>query len=146
VTLVETMQFARLAAFDVTGLTEGVFPRRVAIDPPPNRVSYVGPHNATVTVAITRRTSEHKFDERPVEVIGVANAVTSPRTVDVTVLGAPEVVRALRADQIIPRADLTKVKGLNLKETPHGTARVPLEVDLGRAEIEIQPPIVSVRW
>lgn len=146
VTLVETMQFARLAAFDVTGLTDGVFPRRVAIDPPPNRVQYTGPQNATVTVTIVRSMSEHKFDERPVEVIGVANAVTSPRTVDVTVVGAPEVVRALRADQVIPRADLSKVKGFNLKETPHGTLRVPLEVDLAKAEVEIQPPIVSVRW
>ena len=145
-TLVETMQFARLAAFDVTGLTEGVFPRRVAIDPAPNRVQFTGPQNATVTVTIVRSTSEHKFDERPVEVIGVANAVTSPRTVDVTVVGAPEVVRALRADQVIPRADLSKVKGFNLKETPHGTLRVPLEIDLAKAEVEIQPPIVSVRW
>lgn len=144
--LVETMQFARLAAFDVTGLTEGVFPRRVAIDPAPNRVAYTGPQNATVTVTIARRTSEHKFDERPVEVIGVTNAVTSPRTVDVTVTGPPEVVRALRADQVIPRADLSKVKGWNLKETPHGTTTVPLEVDLGKAEVEIQPPVVSVRW
>ena len=144
--LVETMQFARLAAFDVTGLTEGVFPRRVAIDPPPNRVSYTGPQSATVTVTIVRRMSEHKFDKRPVEVIGVTNAVTSPRTVDVTVVGAPEVVRALRDDQIIPRVDLTKVKGLDLEKTPHGTVRAPVEVDLGKAEMEIQPPIVSVRW
>jgi hypothetical protein len=144
--LVETMQFARLAAFDVTGLTEGVFPRRVAIDAPPNRVAYQGPQSATVTVTIARRTSEHKFDERPVEVIGIAGAVTSPRTVDITVVGAPEVVRALRSDQIIPRVDLNKLKGLNLKETPHGSTRVPVEVDLGRAEVEIQPPIVSVRW
>jgi hypothetical protein len=145
-TLVETMQFARLAAFDVTGLTEGVFPRRVAIDPPPNRVQFTGPQSANVTVTIVRRTSEHKFDERPVEVIGMTNAVTSPRHVDVTVVGAPEVVRALRADQVIPRVDLTKVKGLDLKETPHGTTRVPVEVDLGKAEVEVQPPIVSVRW
>ncbi len=146
ISLVETMQFARLAAFDVTGLTEGVFPRRVAIDPPPNRVAYTGPQSATVTVTIARRTSEHKFDERPVEVIGVTNAITHPRSVDVTVIGAPEVVRGLRADQVIPRVDLTKIKGLDLKETPHGTTRVPVEVDLGKAEIEIQPPIVSVRW
>jgi YbbR domain-containing protein len=146
VSLVEVMQFARLAAFDVTGLTAGVFPRRVAIDAPPNRISYIGPQRATVSVTIARRTSERKFDSRPVEVIGIAQAVVSPRTVDVTVIGPPEVVRALKDAQVIPRADLNQVSGLNLKEQHHGSARVALDVDIGRAEVEVQPPVVMVRW
>ena len=47
VSLVETMQFVRLAAFDVSGLTEGVYRRPIAMDAPPNRISYIGPKNAT---------------------------------------------------------------------------------------------------
>jgi YbbR domain-containing protein len=144
--VVEVMQFARLSAFDVSGLTEGVWPRRIAIDAPPARVGYEGPQSADVKVTIARRVSESKFAERPVEVVGVPGAVATPRTVDVTVFGAPEVVRALRAEQIIPRADVSTVKGLNLEKTPHGSASVRLTVDLNKAEAEIQPPSVTVKW
>lgn len=144
--VVEVMQFARLSAFDVSGLTEGTWSRRIAIDAPPNRVNYVGPQSATVKVTIARRVSESKFAERPVEVLGMAGAVANPRTADVTVIGPPEVVRALRAEQVIPQADLATVKGLNLKETPHGSVSVKLTVSLSQAESEIQPPTVTVKW
>jgi len=142
--LVEVLQFARLAPFDVTGLTEGAYRRPIAIDAPPARVSYIGPQSATVTVTIARRLSEARFAKRPVEVVGVANAVITPRAVDVTVLGPPEVVRALRAEQVVPRADIGTVPGVDLKS--HGAASVKVTVDLARAEAEVQPPSVNVRW
>jgi YbbR domain-containing protein len=144
--MVEVMQFARLAPFDVSGLTEGVYRRRIAIDAPPNRVSYIGPQSATVTVTIARRVSEVKFAKRPVEVVGVANAVITPRTVDVTVIGAPEVVHPLRPELVVPLADLSRVPGINLKEQKHGAATVPVHVDLAQAETAVQPPTVRVQW
>src|SRR5262249_25162509 len=52
--LVEVLQFARLAAFDVTGLTEGIYRRRLAIDDPPPRVRILGSKSATVTVVVAR--------------------------------------------------------------------------------------------
>lgn len=146
VSLVEVMQFARLAAFDVSGLTEGVYRRRIAIDAPPNRINFIGPQSATVTVTIARRVTEVRFTRRPVEVIGLANGAVTPRFVDVMVIGPPEVVRALRADQVVPRADLTRVQGLDLKEQKHGSATVEVVVDLAHAESEVQPPSVNVRW
>jgi hypothetical protein len=146
VSLVEVMQFARLAAFDVSGLTEGVYRRRIAIDTPSNRTAYIGPQSATVTVSIARRVTEAKFSRRPVEVVGVATATVNPRFVDVTVIGPPEVVRALRAEQVVPRADLTRVPGLDLKDQKHGSALVKLSVDLAHAEAEVQPPSVDVHW
>ncbi|MEB2322925.1 MAG: CdaR family protein [Sorangiineae bacterium] len=146
VSLVEVMQFARLSAFDVSGLTEGVYRRRLAIDAPPSRVSYVGPHSATVTVTILRRTSEAKFARRPVEVTGVPNGITTPHAVDVTVIGPPEVVRALRADQVVPTVDLSKVPGIDLANQKHGSALVPVRVDIADADAEIQPPSVTVKW
>lgn len=142
--LVEVMQFARLAPFDVSGLSEGSHRRRIAIDAPPSRVRFIGPTSASVTVTIARRLSEARFENRPVEVIGVVGATVVPRTVDVTVVGPPEIVRALKSDQVIPRADLTAIPELNL--TRHGTSVVKLSVDLVRAEAEIQPPSVNVRW
>jgi len=143
--LVEVMQFARLAPFDVSGLSEGTHRRRIAIDAPPSRVRFIGPSSANVTVHIARRLSEARFEKRPVEVIGIPGATTVPRTVDVTVLGPPEIVRALRAEQVVPRADLTKMQGVDL-EARHGTAVVKVTVELARAEAEIQPPTVYVRW
>jgi hypothetical protein len=140
------MQFARLAAFDVSGQAAGVYRRQIAIDAPPNRVRYLGPKSATVTVTVTRRVSEVKFTNRPVEVVGIPNAVLSPRSVDVTVIGPPEVVRALRAEQVIPKVDLSQVQGLDLKTQKRGSEMVKVTVDLARAETEIQPPQVNVKW
>ncbi|MDQ2642286.1 MAG: CdaR family protein [Myxococcota bacterium] len=142
--LIEVMQFARLAPFDVSGLSEGTHRRRIAIDAPPSRVRFIGPTSAAVSVVIARRLSEAKFENRPVEVVGVVGATVVPRTVDVTVVGPPEIVRALKADQVVPRADLTAIPELNL--TRHGTAVVKLSVELVKAEAEIQPPSVNVRF
>lgn len=145
VSLVEVLQFARLAPFDVTGLTEGVWPRRIALDSPPNRVSYLGPQSATVTVTIVRRKTDKLFADRKVEVIGSGRATVVPETVDVTVVGAPEVVRALRDDQVVPRADLSKLPKESLEQA-HGSAVVPVTVELANVEAEAQPPTVTVKW
>ena len=145
VSLVEVIQSARLAPFDVTGLTEGVWPRRIALDPPPSRVSYLGPQSATVTVTIVKRTSEKQFANRRVEVIGTGRAVVVPQAVDVTVIGPPEVVRALREEQIVPRADLTKVLEERGEEA-HGSVIVPVTVELADVEAKVQPPTVTVKW
>ncbi len=142
--LVEVIQFARLAPFDVSGLTEGVYRRRIAIDAPPSRVTYVGPQSASVSVSIARRVVEVKFTRRPVEVVGLKGARATPDTVDIAVTGPPEVVRALRADQVVPRADLTKTPGLDLER--RGASSIALSVDLANASADIQPPTVTVRW
>lgn len=143
--LVEVLQFARLAAFDVTGLTEGVYRRRLAIDDPPTRVRYLGPKSATVTVVIARRQTEVKFDRRAVEIVGLPRARAIPTQVDVTVTGPPEVVAALRADQIVPRVDIASA-GVDLATQPHGSTTLKPRVELGSAEAECQPPVVTVRW
>jgi hypothetical protein len=144
--LVEVLQFARLAAFDVTGLTEGVYRRRLAIDDPPTRVRYLGAKSATVTVVVARRQTEAKFDRRAVEVVGgMAHARAIPALVDVTVSGPPEVVAALRQDQIVPRVDLASA-GVDVHATPHGSTTLKVRVELGNAEAECQPPTVTVRW
>jgi hypothetical protein len=109
-------------------------------------VKWIGPSSVSVAVTIARRLAEARFENRPVEVVGVAGGSTAPRTVDVSVFGPPEVVRALKADQVVPRADLKSVAGLDLKEQRHGSVVVKLGVELMHAEAEIQPPSVNVRW
>jgi YbbR domain-containing protein len=143
VSVVEVLQFARLAAFDVSGLSEGAHKRRLSIDAPPTRVRYLGPAAATVTVTVARRLSERVFAERPVEVIGPASALVVPRSVEVTVIGPPEVVQALKPEQVVPRADLSKI---DLKEQRHGSSVAAVSVELGGAEAKVQPPSVTVKW
>jgi YbbR domain-containing protein len=144
--LVEVMQSARLAPFDVSGLSEGVHRRRLAVDAPPARVKFIGPSAVTVAVTVARRLAEARFENRPIEVVGVTGGVVTPRSVDISVFGAPEVVRALRAEQVVPRADVKTVPGIDLKEMRHGSVVVKLTVELMHAETEIQPPTVNVKW
>lgn len=142
--MVETTQFVRLAPFDATGLTEGIYRRPIAIDAPPNRVSFIGPRNATVTVTIGRRLAEARFTKRVVEVIGMPNAVVLPRMVDVSIIGPPEIVRSLRAEQVVPRVDITKLAGVDPKT--HSSITAEVKVDIAEAEAEVQPPTVTVKW
>jgi YbbR domain-containing protein len=143
--LVEVMQFVRLAAFDVTGLTEGLYRRPIAIDAPPQRVTYLATTSTTVTVRIARRVHEAKFERLAVEVVGVANGTTNPKHVMVTVIGPPEVVRALRAEQVVPRVDISTLPP-EVRDAKHGSVAARVTVDIGNAESQIQPPTVTVKW
>jgi YbbR domain-containing protein len=143
--LVEVVQFARLAPFDVSGLTEGTYRRPIAIDAPPNRITYLGAKSAMVEVSIARRVTEAKFNRLKVEVVGVPRGTSNPRTVNVTLIGPPEVVRALRAEQVVPRADVGKL-GVNPETRLHGSMVVEVTVDVAHAQGEIQPPTVTVKW
>jgi hypothetical protein len=140
------MQFARLAAFDATGLTEGVYRRRLAIDEPPNRVKYLGPTSAVVTATVARRQTAATFTKLPVQILGTPpGAIPTPRTVDVTVTGSPEVVAALRTDQVVPRVDLASA-GIDATVQRHGQTTLKVRVDLAEADAQAQPPTVLVKW
>ncbi|HSC88011.1 MAG TPA: CdaR family protein [Polyangiaceae bacterium] len=145
VSRVEVMQFARLAPFDLSGLREGRFPRRLSIEPPPEQVRYLGSQTATVTVEVSRRRAEKVFVNRPVMVVGPASGVVVPRTVDVTVLGLPELVKSLRDEQVVPQVNL-EFSGYWVPGAGHGSATVPVTVILAGAQVEVQPPSVMVRW
>lgn len=143
--LVEVLQFVRLAAFDVSGKTDGIYRHPLALDAPSQRLQYLGPASATVTVTIGRQLLQRWFTKRDISVIGPARGQTEPKSVDVTVTGAPEVINALRDEMIVPRVDLASA-GIDLKEQRHGSLVLPVRVDLASVEIEIQPPTVSVSW
>jgi len=143
--MVEVMQHARLAAFDVTGLTEGLYRRPIAIEAPPQRVTYLGITSTTVTVRIARRTHEAKFERLPVEVVGVTSGSTNPKHVMVTVVGPPEVVRALRAEQVVPRVDVAALPP-EQRSAKHGSVVARVTVDVASVEAQVQPPTVTVKW
>ena len=143
--LVQVMQFVRMAAFDVSGKTDGVYRHRLKLDPPGQRLQYLGPDTATVEVVIARRLVQRKFTKRNVVALGPGRMKTEPGSVDVTVTGPPEVINGLRDEMVVPRVDIATAPP-ELKDQRHGSTVLPVRVDLGGAEIEIQPPTVSVLW
>ncbi|MEY2929397.1 MAG: hypothetical protein RL033_146 [Pseudomonadota bacterium] len=142
---VEVMQFVRVAAFDVGGKTDGVYRHRLKLDPPGQQLSYLGPDSAIVEVTIARQLVQRKFAKRDVIVIGAGRFKSEPSAVDVTVTGPPEVINGLRDEMVVPRVDMSTAPA-ELREQRHGSAVLPVHVDLARVELEIQPPTISVIW
>src|SRR5262249_49950449 len=98
---VDTMQFARAAPFDVTGLTEGTYKRPLALDQPPKLVSYTGQgattsvETAMATVEIARELLKKELQNVKVEVVGLPRATTTPSRVTIRITGAAEDLNGL---------------------------------------------------
>jgi YbbR-like protein len=135
---VENLQYARAAAFEVNGLTEGSYPRTLLLDPPPPRVSYER-NSVTVTAEIARELSSRSFVKRPVVVTGLVKAKTVPAEVDVRLVCPPENLRGLRDDQIQPRVEVKTT-------ATSGSESLPVTVQLDKCEAQITPSTVVVRW
>jgi hypothetical protein len=132
------VQHARVDAFDVTGLTEGKYTRQLAVDPLPGRVTFDVP-SVSGQVEIGREVSERPFTKVPVAVIGHANAKAQPADVDVRLVCPPEVVRALRPEQIVPRVQLGAL-------ADHGSDALPVQLTIDQCDVHVTPPTVIVRW
>jgi hypothetical protein len=135
---VMVVQRARADAFDVTGLTEGQYTRQLAIARPEGRVTYDA-QSVTATVDIGREVVERPFTKVPVSVIGRANGKAQPAEVDVRLACPPEVVRILRPEQILPRAQITSA-------ADHGTDALAVVLAIDQCDVHVTPPTVIVRW
>ena len=132
------LQYARAAAFEVHGLTEGSYQRQLLIDPPPPRVTYDA-NIVKVTSQVMREVVERPFIKLPVVVVGPPKAKTLPAEVDVRLTCPPEVVRALRPEQVVPRVEETL-------GTASGSESLPVIVQVDRCEVHVTPSSVIVRW
>ena len=132
------LQRARADAFDVSGLTEGKYTRQLAVDRPPGRVTFDSP-SVTATVEIDREVVERSFSKVPVAVIGRANAKAQPAEVDVRLACPPEIVRALRPEQILPRVQVASA-------VDHGSDAMPVQLTIDQCEVHVTPASVIVRW
>ena len=132
------VQRARADAFDIGGLTEGKYTRQLAVERPPGRVTLDAP-SVAATVEIGREVVERSFTRVPVAVIGHGNAKAQPGEVDVRLACPPEVVRALRPEQILPRVQVTPA-------TDHGSDALPVQLSIEQCEVHVTPPSVIVRW
>ncbi len=132
------VQRARADAFDVGGLTEGKYTRQLAVERPPGRVTLDAP-SISATVDIGREVVERSFMKVPVAVIGRANAKAQPVEVDVRLACPPEVVRALRPEQILPRVQVSSA-------TDHGSDALPIQLAIEQCDVHVTPPTVIIRW
>lgn len=137
-TEVQLLQHARADAFDVGGLTEGSYKRSLAIDKPPGVLSYdVG--SVSVILDIQRELAERSFPKLAVAVVGPPKARTQPTDVDVRLLCPPDVVHALRAEQVVPRVEVTSTAA-------SGSESLPVVVSVEKCETRVTPQTVIVRW
>jgi hypothetical protein len=132
------LQYARAAAFEVNGLTEGSYQRQLLVDTPPPRVTY-DMNIVKVTTQIMREVVERPFIKLPVIVVGPAKAKTLPAEVDVRLVCPPEVVRALRPEQVVPRVEVTLGSAA-------GSESLPVIVQVDKCEAHVTPSSVIVRW
>jgi YbbR-like protein len=132
------LQYARAAVFEVNGLTEGTYPRQLLIDAAPPRVTY-DTTSITVTTEITREMVERPFIKLPVIVVGQPKAKTLPAEVDVRLVCPPEILRALRPEQVVPRVEAKTT-------APSGSESMPVVVQVDQCEAHVTPSTVIVRW
>jgi hypothetical protein len=132
------LQRARTDAFDVGGLTEGKYTRQLAIDRPASRLVYDA-LTVAATVEIGREVAERPFTKIPVAVLGHASGKAQPADVDVRMSCPPEVVRALRPEQVVPRVQVTS-------SADHGSDAFPVQLTIDQCDVHVTPPSVIVRW
>lgn len=133
-----TLQHARAEAFDVTGLSEGTYTRQLAIDKR-GGLGY-GVSDVKATIEIARELVERPFTKLAVAVVGPAKARTNPAEVDVRLTCPPEILRALRPEQVVPQVEVQS------KEPTGVLARVPVEVFVDKCNALVTPDRVIVKW
>jgi YbbR domain-containing protein len=141
--VLDVIQVARAAAFDVTGLGQGVHTQKLPLDKPPSLVSY-DVEQVSASVDITRQLVTKTLPRIKVEVIGPPRATTRPITVSIVVTGTAEDVNAIAADSIVPRVE-PKAAGDDI--TKPGNDNLLVLVDLPKGvTAEVDPPRVVVTW
>jgi len=135
---VMVIQRARADAFDVSGMTEGKYTRQLAIEHPTGQVKFDVP-SVSATVEVAREVAERPFTRVPVAVIGRPSAKAQPAEVDVRLSCPPEVVRALRPEQIVPRVQIAA-------SADHGSDALPVQLSIDQCDVHVTPPTVIVRW
>jgi len=135
---VMVLQFVRADAFDVRGLTEGTYPRQLAVERPSPRLR-IEPLSAIVTAEITREVAERVFPKLPVVLVGIPKGKTTPGEVDVRLVCPPDIVRSLRPEQIVPQVEVTS-------KDPTGSVSLPVSVRIDKCDAYSVPREVVARW
>ena len=133
------LQHARADAFDVTGLTEG------EVHAPARDRQAAGPGHLRRAERARRRSrsrarwSSGRSRSCPSPSSGQPKAKTQPAEVDVRLTCPPEIVRALRPEQVVPQVEVTS-------KDPSGSESLPVEVSVDKCEAHVTPATVIVKW
>lgn len=139
---VDTIQYVTAEAFDVGGLTEGEYQRKVPVSRPPPQVTYEE-STSSITVTIGRARLERVYVKLPLHVLGVAHGTAIPNEVDVKVEGPPEIVGILRPEQIVATVDV-RPSGEDTKQP--GSARLPVIATVEGCTTQVIPSSAVVKW
>ena len=139
---VVTMQYARAAAFDVSGLGEGLHERQLKLDEPPDNVVY-DRTTVTATVQIARKLATKEFDKVPVDVAGIDSAKTKPSHVRVVITGPPELIEKLEQEDIVP---IARPVPPGTEIPPSGKVEANVIVDLDGVQVTLSHNKVLVIW
>lgn len=135
------LQHVRAEAFDVSGLTAGKYDRQLKIDRPAGHLAPETPTaSVSVSLEVVRETVERLFVKVPVVATGVPKARTQPSEVDVRLVCPPEILRALRREQVVPTVT---VKG---GAATGGSESLPVAVSVDRCDAQSTPARVVVKW
>jgi hypothetical protein len=135
---VMVLQHIRADAFDVRGLTEGTYPRNLAVERVNPRLK-IEPQSVIVTAEITREVAERMFPKLPVSIVGIPKGKTTPAEIDVRLVCPPDIVRSLRPEQLVPQVEVSS-------KDPAGSMSLPVQVRIDKCDAYLQPPNVVVRW
>lgn len=135
---VMTLQHIRADAFDVRGLTEGSYPRQLAVEKPSARLK-IEPSSVIVTADVAREVSERVFQKLPVSITGIPKGKSTPAEVDVRLVCPPDISRSLRPEQIVPQVDVDT-------HELAGSISLPVKVRMDKCEAFVVPREVIVRW
>jgi hypothetical protein len=141
--VVDVIQFARAAPFDVSGLALGMHRIKLPLDKPPALVAYDLDH-ITASVQIERQLVSKALPKLRVEIIGPTRAVARPATVTVILAGTAEDVNSIVPEAIVPRVE-PKAAGDDITRPGNDNLPVLLELPKG-VTAEIDPPKVVVAW
>jgi hypothetical protein len=135
---VMTLQFIRADAFDVRGLSEGAYPRNLAVERANPRLT-VEPASVVVTAEIMREVAERVFPKLPVTIVGIPKGKTTPSEIDARLICPPDIVRSLRPEQIVPQVDV-------VSKDAAGSVALPVHVRIDKCQVFTTPRDVVVRW
>ena len=131
---------------ELTGLSEGRYERRVALDPPRPQVRYsVG--DVRVSFSLDREIVERTIERLQVTPLGTARVELRPPLVNVTLRGEPAVVNALDPAQIVPTVEVGDATVARPGGRVAGTSRATVtisHVPAGTTLVRIEPTDVIV--
>lgn len=133
------LQHVRADSLDVTGLTEGAHERTLGLDRPPSRMTYE-PQAVLARVDIAREVAERSFTKLPVAIVGVPKGKAQPAEIDVRLVCPPDVVHALRAEQLVPEVHVPA------GAPAQGSEPYPVTLAVEGCEAHVTPRTVVVRW